>query len=111
MGKLGSPVKFIVDPQISYPGKLHARSSLGETTVLINGREITAGAHQNWEGVDMQLRPNTHYILDPDGTASRMGDEQSLYNWHDNVRQAQSKTGAARQEHAWHGRYLVHDWH
>lgn len=91
MGKLGGPIKFIVDAQVNCPGKLHVRSSLGETTILINGREITDVERKLWEGVDMQLGPNTHYIVDPDGTTSRAGDDQPLYNWHDKILAAEKK--------------------
>lgn len=36
----------------------------------------------------MQLRPNTQYIVEPDGTVSRVGDDQPLYSWQDKVRAA-----------------------
>ena len=42
LGKLGGPVKWVVDPLIPVHGSLHPRSSLGETNIFVNKREIPA---------------------------------------------------------------------
>ena len=86
LGKLGGPVKWIVDPEIPVWGYLHPRSSLGMTQIYINEREITEQERKLWLGVSMQLLPNTQYLVEADGTTSRVGDDLPLYNWHDKIR-------------------------
>ncbi|KAL3912851.1 MAG: hypothetical protein SGARI_000946, partial [Bacillariaceae sp.] len=99
MGKLGGPIKFIASAEIDAPGEFFVRSSLGETTCTINDREIDDQEMKTWAGVDIQLRPNTKYIVEPDGTTSRAGDDQPLYNWHDKIlAAAQKKSRVAKQK-------------
>lgn len=78
-GKMGGINKAHLDPNIPILGTLDPKSSAGNTTIHVNGRELLQEELSNWKQCGISLLPGKTYRVDPVGNV--MEDDTFLCNW------------------------------